>query len=130
MNFDSGRGSLEKKGLPRRNSDRFSMMEDNYILSGFKPAVTTCSFIKQVLLAQFRVNRIFNKNVLVGFDFIHLKYIVKRGCSIVQPHYHSKVWKKSDLVLKKLFMLFSMLKTIMLIDQALIFQNYLNRKLK
>ncbi|XP_058641512.1 dedicator of cytokinesis protein 8 isoform X1 [Onychostoma macrolepis] len=43
----NGRSSLEKKGLPRRNSDRFSMMEDNYILSGFKPALTMCTFIKQ-----------------------------------------------------------------------------------
>uniref|UniRef100_A0A8C1UYM4 Dedicator of cytokinesis 8 n=1 Tax=Cyprinus carpio TaxID=7962 RepID=A0A8C1UYM4_CYPCA len=34
------KGTMEKKGLPRRNSDRFSMMEDNYILSGFKPALT------------------------------------------------------------------------------------------
>uniref|UniRef100_A0A672S1G6 Dedicator of cytokinesis 8 n=1 Tax=Sinocyclocheilus grahami TaxID=75366 RepID=A0A672S1G6_SINGR len=33
----NGRSSMEKKGLPRRNSDRFSIMEDNYILSGFKP---------------------------------------------------------------------------------------------
>uniref|UniRef100_A0A673MN71 Dedicator of cytokinesis protein 8-like n=1 Tax=Sinocyclocheilus rhinocerous TaxID=307959 RepID=A0A673MN71_9TELE len=41
------RSSMEKKGLPRRNSDRFSIMEDNYILSGFKPAFTTCTFIKQ-----------------------------------------------------------------------------------
>uniref|UniRef100_A0A673MMK1 Dedicator of cytokinesis protein 8-like n=1 Tax=Sinocyclocheilus rhinocerous TaxID=307959 RepID=A0A673MMK1_9TELE len=43
----NGRSSMEKKGLPRRNSDRFSIMEDNYILSGFKPAFTTCTFIKQ-----------------------------------------------------------------------------------
>ncbi|XP_056319423.1 dedicator of cytokinesis protein 8 isoform X1 [Danio aesculapii] len=43
----NGRGSMDKKGLPRRNSDRFSLMEDNYILSGFKPAVTMCTFIKQ-----------------------------------------------------------------------------------
>ncbi|XP_052418710.1 dedicator of cytokinesis protein 8 isoform X2 [Carassius gibelio] len=43
----NGRSSLEKKGLPRRNSDRFSMMEDNYVLSGFKPAFTTCTLIKQ-----------------------------------------------------------------------------------
>uniref|UniRef100_A0A672S116 Dedicator of cytokinesis 8 n=1 Tax=Sinocyclocheilus grahami TaxID=75366 RepID=A0A672S116_SINGR len=41
------RSSMEKKGLPRRNSDRFSIMEDNYILSGFKPAFTTCTLIKQ-----------------------------------------------------------------------------------
>uniref|UniRef100_A0A672S1D7 Dedicator of cytokinesis 8 n=1 Tax=Sinocyclocheilus grahami TaxID=75366 RepID=A0A672S1D7_SINGR len=43
----NGRSSMEKKGLPRRNSDRFSIMEDNYILSGFKPAFTTCTLIKQ-----------------------------------------------------------------------------------
>ncbi|RXN18411.1 dedicator of cytokinesis 8 isoform X1 [Labeo rohita] len=43
----NGRGNMEKKGLPRRNSDRFSVMEDNYILSGFKPALTMCTFIKQ-----------------------------------------------------------------------------------
>uniref|UniRef100_A0A672RT09 Dedicator of cytokinesis 8 n=1 Tax=Sinocyclocheilus grahami TaxID=75366 RepID=A0A672RT09_SINGR len=42
------KGTMEKKGLPRRNSDRFSVMEDNYILSGFKPAVPMCTFIKQV----------------------------------------------------------------------------------
>jgi len=36
-------------------------MEDNYVLSGFKPAVTMCTFIKQVLLAQFRVNRMIKK---------------------------------------------------------------------
>uniref|UniRef100_A0A673G784 Dedicator of cytokinesis protein 8-like n=1 Tax=Sinocyclocheilus rhinocerous TaxID=307959 RepID=A0A673G784_9TELE len=41
------KGTMEKKGLPRRNSDRFSVMEDNYILSGFKPAVPMCTFIKQ-----------------------------------------------------------------------------------
>ncbi|XP_057213628.1 dedicator of cytokinesis protein 8 isoform X2 [Triplophysa rosa] len=41
-----GRG-LDKKNLPRRNSDRFSLMEDNYSLSGFKPAATMCTFIKQ-----------------------------------------------------------------------------------
>uniref|UniRef100_A0A8C2KFD3 Dedicator of cytokinesis 8 n=1 Tax=Cyprinus carpio TaxID=7962 RepID=A0A8C2KFD3_CYPCA len=41
------RSSMEKKGLPRRNSDRFNVMEDNYILSGFKPALTTCTLIKQ-----------------------------------------------------------------------------------
>ncbi|XP_051508560.1 dedicator of cytokinesis protein 8-like isoform X2 [Myxocyprinus asiaticus] len=43
----NGRGSLDKKGLPRRNSDRFSMMEENYNLCGFKPSVTSCTFIKQ-----------------------------------------------------------------------------------
>uniref|UniRef100_A0A8C1C261 Dedicator of cytokinesis 8 n=2 Tax=Cyprinus carpio TaxID=7962 RepID=A0A8C1C261_CYPCA len=43
----NGKGTMEKKGLPRRNSDRFSMMEDNYILSGFKPAVPMCTIIKQ-----------------------------------------------------------------------------------
>uniref|UniRef100_A0A673GFA0 Dedicator of cytokinesis protein 8-like n=1 Tax=Sinocyclocheilus rhinocerous TaxID=307959 RepID=A0A673GFA0_9TELE len=43
----NGKGTMEKKGLPRRNSDRFSVMEDNYILSGFKPAVPMCTFIKQ-----------------------------------------------------------------------------------
>uniref|UniRef100_A0A8C1HJF3 Dedicator of cytokinesis 8 n=1 Tax=Cyprinus carpio carpio TaxID=630221 RepID=A0A8C1HJF3_CYPCA len=43
----NGRSSMEKKGLPRRNSDRFNVMEDNYILSGFKPALTTCTLIKQ-----------------------------------------------------------------------------------
>ncbi|TRY86506.1 hypothetical protein DNTS_010131 [Danionella cerebrum] len=43
----NGRSSMDKKGLPRRNSDRFSMMEDNYVLTGFKPAVTMCTFIKQ-----------------------------------------------------------------------------------
>ncbi|XP_051950035.1 dedicator of cytokinesis protein 8 isoform X2 [Xyrauchen texanus] len=43
----NGRGSLDKKGLPRRNSDRFSMMEENYNLCGFKPTVTSCTFIKQ-----------------------------------------------------------------------------------
>uniref|UniRef100_A0A671L795 Dedicator of cytokinesis 8 n=1 Tax=Sinocyclocheilus anshuiensis TaxID=1608454 RepID=A0A671L795_9TELE len=43
----NGKGTMEKKGLPRRNSDRFSVMEDNYILSGFKPAVRMCTFIKQ-----------------------------------------------------------------------------------
>ncbi|XP_051525356.1 dedicator of cytokinesis protein 8-like isoform X1 [Myxocyprinus asiaticus] len=43
----NGRGSLDKKGLPRRNSDRFSMMEENYTLCGFKPSVTSCTFIKQ-----------------------------------------------------------------------------------
>ncbi|XP_056628527.1 dedicator of cytokinesis protein 8 isoform X2 [Triplophysa dalaica] len=42
----NGRG-LDKKNLPRRNSDRFSLMEDNYSLSGFKPAVTVCTFFKQ-----------------------------------------------------------------------------------
>ncbi|KAA0713928.1 Dedicator of cytokinesis protein 8 [Triplophysa tibetana] len=41
-----GRG-LDKKNLPRRNSDRFSLMEDNYSLSGFKPAATVCTFFKQ-----------------------------------------------------------------------------------
>uniref|UniRef100_A0A673MNB0 Dedicator of cytokinesis protein 8-like n=1 Tax=Sinocyclocheilus rhinocerous TaxID=307959 RepID=A0A673MNB0_9TELE len=38
----NGRSSMEKKGLPRRNSDRFSIMEDNYILSGFKPLTIYC----------------------------------------------------------------------------------------
>uniref|UniRef100_A0A8C1V0A3 Dedicator of cytokinesis 8 n=1 Tax=Cyprinus carpio TaxID=7962 RepID=A0A8C1V0A3_CYPCA len=38
----NGKGTMEKKGLPRRNSDRFSMMEDNYILSGFKPLTVNC----------------------------------------------------------------------------------------
>uniref|UniRef100_A0A8C2KUG3 Dedicator of cytokinesis 8 n=1 Tax=Cyprinus carpio TaxID=7962 RepID=A0A8C2KUG3_CYPCA len=38
----NGKGTMEKKGLPRRNSDRFSMMEDNYILSGFKPLTVYC----------------------------------------------------------------------------------------
>ncbi|XDV48898.1 hypothetical protein PO909_018249 [Leuciscus waleckii] len=43
----NGRGGTEKKTLPRRNSDRFSVTDDNYVLSGFKPAVTMCTFIKQ-----------------------------------------------------------------------------------
>uniref|UniRef100_A0A8C1KIR3 Dedicator of cytokinesis 8 n=1 Tax=Cyprinus carpio TaxID=7962 RepID=A0A8C1KIR3_CYPCA len=41
------KGTMEKKGLPRRNSDRFSMMEDNYILSGFKPALTVYCVCRQ-----------------------------------------------------------------------------------
>lgn len=63
FDFGTGKGTMEKKGLPRRNSDRFSMMEDNYILSGFKPAVPMCTIIKQVLLAEFIANRIFNKKM-------------------------------------------------------------------
>uniref|UniRef100_A0A8C1C7Q8 Dedicator of cytokinesis 8 n=1 Tax=Cyprinus carpio carpio TaxID=630221 RepID=A0A8C1C7Q8_CYPCA len=43
----NGKGTMEKKGLPRRNSDRFSMMEDNYILSGFKPALTVYCVCRQ-----------------------------------------------------------------------------------
>ncbi|XP_065103282.1 dedicator of cytokinesis protein 8 isoform X2 [Paramisgurnus dabryanus] len=42
----NGRG-LDKKSLPRRNSDRFSMMEESYCISGFKPTVSMCTFIKQ-----------------------------------------------------------------------------------
>uniref|UniRef100_A0A8C1KKU6 Dedicator of cytokinesis 8 n=1 Tax=Cyprinus carpio TaxID=7962 RepID=A0A8C1KKU6_CYPCA len=44
---DTSKGTMEKKGLPRRNSDRFSMMEDNYILSGFKPALTVYCVCRQ-----------------------------------------------------------------------------------
>uniref|UniRef100_A0A673GH40 Dedicator of cytokinesis protein 8-like n=1 Tax=Sinocyclocheilus rhinocerous TaxID=307959 RepID=A0A673GH40_9TELE len=43
----NGKGTMEKKGLPRRNSDRFSVMEDNYILSGFKPALTVYCVCRQ-----------------------------------------------------------------------------------
>lgn len=72
FDFGTGRSSLEKKGLPRRNSDRFSMMEDNYVLSGFKPALTMCTFIKQVLFAEFIAKRIFKKKMQMGLDFFCL----------------------------------------------------------
>ncbi|KAJ8285221.1 hypothetical protein GJAV_G00023710 [Gymnothorax javanicus] len=45
----NGRGSMERRGqIPRRNSERFNSMEDQYNLSGFKPATITIStFCKQ-----------------------------------------------------------------------------------
>ncbi|KAI1900071.1 hypothetical protein AGOR_G00046260 [Albula goreensis] len=45
----NGRGSMDRKcHLPRRNSERFSSLEDQYNLSGFKPATITIStFCKQ-----------------------------------------------------------------------------------
>ncbi|KAJ8380780.1 hypothetical protein SKAU_G00015580 [Synaphobranchus kaupii] len=45
----NGRGSMERRGyLPRRNSERFSSLEDQYNLSAFKPATITIStFCKQ-----------------------------------------------------------------------------------
>ncbi|XP_061116717.1 dedicator of cytokinesis protein 8 [Conger conger] len=45
----NGRGNMERRGLmQRRNSDRFSSLEDQYNLSGFKPATITIStFCKQ-----------------------------------------------------------------------------------
>ncbi|KAG5841269.1 hypothetical protein ANANG_G00197760 [Anguilla anguilla] len=45
----NGRGSIDRRGnLPRRNSERFGCLEDQYNLSGFKPATITIStFCKQ-----------------------------------------------------------------------------------
>ncbi|XP_048834513.1 dedicator of cytokinesis protein 8 isoform X1 [Brienomyrus brachyistius] len=45
----NGKGSVEKKGnLPRRNSERFSSLEEQYNLTAFKPATITIStFCKQ-----------------------------------------------------------------------------------
>ncbi|KAJ8414036.1 hypothetical protein AAFF_G00066340 [Aldrovandia affinis] len=45
----NGRGSMDRKGyLPRRNSERFCSLEDQYNLAGFKPATITIStFCKQ-----------------------------------------------------------------------------------
>ncbi|KAL2079535.1 hypothetical protein ACEWY4_025279 [Coilia grayii] len=45
----NGKGSLERRAyLPRRNSDRFSFMEDQYNLSGFKAAnITINTLFKQ-----------------------------------------------------------------------------------
>uniref|UniRef100_A0A8C9VSN1 Dedicator of cytokinesis 8 n=1 Tax=Scleropages formosus TaxID=113540 RepID=A0A8C9VSN1_SCLFO len=44
-----GKSSMDRKGhLPRRNSERFGSLEDQYNLSGFKPATITIStFCKQ-----------------------------------------------------------------------------------
>ncbi len=67
--FGTGRNTMEKKGLPRRNSDRFNVLEDNYILSGFKPALTMCTFIKQVLFAEFITKRIFKRKMQMGLYF-------------------------------------------------------------
>ncbi|XP_031440380.1 dedicator of cytokinesis protein 8 isoform X2 [Clupea harengus] len=42
----NGRGSLDRRGnIPRRNSERFSYIEDQYNLSGFKPANITINTI-------------------------------------------------------------------------------------
>jgi len=70
--FGTGRSSMEKKGLPRRNSDRFNVMEDNYILSGFKPALTTCTLIKQVLFVKFIANRVFKKKCRWDLIFLFM----------------------------------------------------------
>ncbi|XP_018614774.1 dedicator of cytokinesis protein 8 isoform X2 [Scleropages formosus] len=45
----NGKSSMDRKGhLPRRNSERFGSLEDQYNLSGFKPATITIStFCKQ-----------------------------------------------------------------------------------
>ncbi|XP_035235838.1 dedicator of cytokinesis protein 8 isoform X2 [Anguilla anguilla] len=45
----NGRSSIDRRGnLPRRNSERFGCLEDQYNLSGFKPATITIStFCKQ-----------------------------------------------------------------------------------
>ncbi len=70
---------MEKKGLPRRNSDRFNLLEDNYILSGFKPALTMCTFIKQVLFAEFITKRIFKRKMQMGlYFFVYVQRYIQR----------------------------------------------------